>query len=238
MQDAELRSYLRQFLESAIEQDRKLKKSLIAYARSLKTQDAHYRSVCAQLDQLTSREVISEKLLAHLDSNDRPLAPVRQILGPKTGEKTRPRHQLEATVASVVPTKPRRALDGFEEQVVRTYNEEPEKWSRRFHPVSFGAANVDEIWRSGGEPKFTRKEGGIYHLIEDSGRFLVVPEPGLKLQESYFRSEGLGHLFEVANSDCGASACPIYLVSPAIVEESGERWVVNQKGELRERTFL
>jgi hypothetical protein len=228
MQDAELRSYLRQFIESAIDQDRKLKKSLIAYARSLKSQDAHYRSICAQLDQLTSREVTSEKLLAHLDSNDRSRPSLRQsILTSKVEEKRKPQRQTE---------RPSRVLDGFEEQIVRTYNDEPDKWARKFRPVSFGAANVDEIWRSGGEPKFTRKEGGIYHLIEDSGRFYVVPEPGLKLQESYFRSEGLGQLFEVADSECGPSGCPMVLISPAIVEESGERWLVNQKGELRERT--
>ena len=99
-------------------------------------------------------------------------------------------------------------LDEFEEQdCSHLQRGAGERWSRKFRPVSFGAANVDEIWRSGGEPKFTRKEGGIYHLIEDSGRFFVVPEPGLKLQESYFRSEGIGQLFEVAESECGGAGC-------------------------------
>ena len=63
----------------------------------------------------------------------------------------------------------------------------------------------------------------------------MVPEPGLKLQESYFRSEGIGQLFEVAESECGGPGAAIILVSPALVEECGDRWLVSQKGELRER---
>jgi hypothetical protein len=226
MQDAELRSYLRQYLENAIDQDKKLKKALSTYAHILKSGPG-YRAVCAQLTQLSGREVISEKLLEHLDATDE--APIA-----KSEEKQRSRRRA----ADVEwPIKPRRTLDEFEQRIVRTYNDEPDKWPRKFRPVSFGAANVDEIWRSGGEPKFARKEGGIYHLIEDSGRYFVVPEPGLKLQESYFRSEGIGQLFDVAESECGGAGAPILLISPAVVEESGDRWLITQKGELRERGF-
>lgn len=230
MQDAELRSYLRQYLESAIDQDKKLKKALTTYAHILKTGPG-YRAICAQLAQLSAREVISEKLLDHLGSGN-------GQAGSKSDEKERPHRQVGETTAARAPrTRPsRRPLDEFEEKIVRTYNEEPDKWSRKFRPASFGAANVDEIWRSGGEPKFTRKEGGIYHLIEGEGRFFVVPEPGLKLQESYFRSEGIGQLFEVDESECGGTGAAIFLISPARVEESGDRWLVNQKGELRERS--
>jgi hypothetical protein len=64
----------------------------------------------------------------------------------------------------------------------------------------------------------------------------VVPAPGLKLQESYFRSEGIGQLFEVTQSNCGGTGAPMTLISPALVEESGDRWLISQKGELRERT--
>jgi hypothetical protein len=228
MQDAELRSYLRQYLESTIDQDKKLKKALSTYAHILKSGPG-YRAVCAQLTQLSGREVISEKLLEQLDATDeQPVA--------KVEEKQKNRRRI-AEIAVEPPVKPLRTLDEFEQEIVRTYNEHPDKWSRKFRPVSFGAANVDEIWRSGGEPKFARKEGGIYHLIGDSGRYFVVPEPGLKLQESYFRSEGIGHLFEVAESECGGTGAPILLISPAVVEESGDRWLVSQKGELRERGF-
>ena len=230
MQDAELRFYLRQFLESAIDQDKKLKKALSTYAHILKSGPG-YRAICAQLTQLSAREVISEKLLEHL-------GPGNGVAATKSEEKEKPRRQTgEATVVRAPRARPsRRQLDEFEERIVQTYNEEPDRWSRKFRPASFGAANVDEIWRSGGEPKFTRKEGGIYHLIESDGRFFVVPEPGLKLQESYFRSEGIGHLFEVEEPNCGATGGAIFLISPARVEESGDRWLVNQKGELRERT--
>jgi hypothetical protein len=229
MQDAELRWYLRQYLESAIDQDKKLKKALSTYAHILKSGPG-YRAVCAQLTQLTGREVISEKLLEYLDATDD--APVA-----KSEETQKSRRRGGGMAAVELRIKPLRALDEFEQKVVHTYNEEPDKWSRKFRPVSFGAANVDEIWRSGGEPKFARKEGGIYHLIEDSGRYFVVPEPGLKLQESYFRSEGIGHLFEVAESECGGTGAPILLISPAVVEESSDRWLVSQRGELRERGF-
>jgi hypothetical protein len=230
MQDEELRSYLRQYLESSIDQDRKLKKALNTYAHILKSGPS-YRVICAQLTQLSDREAISEKLLEHLDASNAHLTS-------KFESRLKIRRQVVEIDNPRLPPKPLRPLDEFEEKIVQTYNEEPERWSRKFRPVSFGAANVDEIWRSGGEPKFTRKDAGIYHLIEDSGRFYVVPEPGLKLQESYFRSEGIGHLFDVAESDCRGAGAAIFLVSPAQVEESGDRWLVSRKGELRERASL
>ena len=69
MQDSELRLYLRQYLESAIDQDKKLKKALSVYAHILKSGPG-YRAVCAQLTQLSAREAISEKLLEYLDAGD------------------------------------------------------------------------------------------------------------------------------------------------------------------------
>ena len=72
--------------------------------------------------------------------------------------------------------------------------------------------------------------------MEAENRGYVVPEPGLRLQENYFRSEGINHLFVCRNFRPGASWARILLVSPAVVKENGDRWAVLEKGELRERT--
>lgn len=231
MQDAELRASLRLYLESAVEQDQKLKDVLRAFASKLGPRSPFYGYVCAHMEQLAAREVISEHLLADLqDAADAASLPAGR-------EREANADQEEDLPPEFVglPADSARALDEFEAQLVRTYNYEPEKWTRKYRPASFGASNVDDIWRSGGEPKFTKKEGGIYHLVADSGRSFVVPEPGLKLQGSYFRSEGLGQLFDCSGLEEEAGSGQISLISPAIVEESGERWIVIQKGELRER---
>ena len=231
MQDAELRSSLRLYLESAVAQDQKLKEVLRTLASKLGPRSAFYGYICAHMEQLAARDVISETLLASL----------QDAVGTPSLSSERKGDTDAYSEESSLPEFDERgdsssgALGEFEAQLVRTYNDEPEKWTRKYRPASFGASNVDDIWRSGGEPKFTKKEGGIYHLIADSGRSFVVPEPGLKLQDSYFRSEGLGQLFECPSLETEAGGRHILLVSPAIVEESGERWIVIQKGEIRER---
>lgn len=125
-------------------------------------------------------------------------------------------------------------LGSYEQELVTAYNEQPSKWTRTFKPSGFGAENVNEIWVVGGEPKFTRKEGGIYHLVEANGVFYVVPEPGLRLQEGYFRSEGLCYLFEVTGDNTESEPL-ISLISAAKVQEAGGRWNILSKGEIRGR---
>ena len=224
-------SSLRQFLEKTIEQDKKLNETLRKFARKAKTRDTIYEHLCAHMQQIASREVVLEELLASLNlSEGGQSSPSASTLPIISRLKEKRRSQQRSVPAA--DSHPSRVLNEFEKVLVYTYNQEPERWSRKYRPVSFGAANVDEIWRSGGAPKFTVKEGGIYHLVAESGRFYVVPEPGLKLQESYFRSEGIGELFHCPGLESGAS---LTLVSPAVVEESGERWIVVEKGELRGR---
>ncbi len=230
MQDAELRSSLRRYLETAIEQDQKLKNVLTAFARKVGSRSPFYAYFCAHMEQLAARETISANLLADLqDVDDAPFLSEPTGQADLTEKGSRPLDGGELAVTGG------RALDDFEKQLVRTYNYEPDKWARKYRPASFGAANVDDIWRSGGEPKFAKKEGGIYHLISDSGRYYVVPEPGLKLQDSYFRSEGLGQMFECPDLAAESGGGSILLISAAVVEESGDRWIVTYKGELRER---
>ena len=94
---------------------------------------------------------------------------------------------------------------------------------------------MNEIWEKGGEPRFTRKEGGIYNLIEANGLCYVVPEPGLRLQEGYFRSEGLRYLFDI-KGDSSESEPLIVLISPARVEEAAGRWNILSKGVIQGRT--
>ncbi len=127
------------------------------------------------------------------------------------------------------------ALNRYEQELVSAYNEQPGTWARTFKPVGFGAENVNEIWGKGGEPRFARKEGGIYNLIEADGLCYVVPEPGLRLQESYFRSEGLRYLFDVTGSPTEHEPL-ICLISPAKVKENSGRWNILSKGEIRGRT--
>ena len=125
------------------------------------------------------------------------------------------------------------ALPPFERDLVASYNsEEPSKWRRRFCAEDFGAENVNAIWEKGGEPRFTKKEGGIYSLVAGDGTFYVVPEPGLRLNEGYLKGEGLEHIFDISKYDLQAQP-PVVLVRPATVEEASGRWRVVSKGEIR-----
>ena len=227
MQDEQLRAALRKYLEEAIEQDRELRGKLRKCAHRLKSGDPIYAMLCAHIAQLAKREPISSELLRSLEGSVTRSGKSHREVPPVIESAPRMPGRTAASVS--------RALAPFERELVETYNEQPQKWSRKYRPMSFGAANVDEIWRSGGDPKFAVKEGGIYHLIEDSGRSYVVPEPGLKLQEGYLRSEGLAQLFEVPEFEDGATGIPFLLVSPAVVEQAGEQWRVREKGELARR---
>jgi hypothetical protein len=124
-------------------------------------------------------------------------------------------------------------LGPFAQELVYCYNEEPGKW-RGFSPVVFGAENVNDIWDKGGEPKFAKKEGGIYNLVVDNGVCYVVPEPGLRLDEGYVKSEGLSYLFDISGYSLEKQP-PVVLIRPATVEESNGRWTICQKGEIRGR---
>ena len=126
------------------------------------------------------------------------------------------------------------SLGSFEQSFVELYNNDPEKWQQRFRPKVFGAENVNELWEKGGEPRFVTKEGGIYSLVEDQGSYYVVPEPGFRLSERYFKTEGVGYLFETGNMDIEDSPV-IRLVKPAKVSDCGGRFTVVSKGSIRRR---
>jgi hypothetical protein len=219
MNDVALRSALRNYLERSMEQDRKLNEALSDWADLVGPSNVMFDYASAHMVQLTAREKL-----------------IKEFLQALTAEPSEQNNRAAFPAASVAASSPSVQLDDpFAQELVRIYNEEPERWTRLYRPVSFGAANIDEIWRNGGDPKFTKKEGGIYHLLEAQGRFYVVPEPGLRLQEGYWRSEGIGHLFACPHLEEGESGSLIWLVSPARVEEAGDRWCVTEKGEIRER---
>ena len=220
MNNTELRSALHGFLEKSLEQDRKLTEALADVADQAGPNQLLFDYASVHMKHLTEREKLVKELLRVL------------VVEPPSPENEM--NRILPTLAETVQIKP--SLDDpFAEELVRVYNTEPAKWARQFHPSSFGAANVDEIWRNGGSPKFTRKEGGIYQLIQDGNRYYVVPELGLRLREGYWRSEGVAYLFDAPQLEPSGNGSLVWLVSPALVEESGDRWSVTQKGEIRER---
>src|SRR5690349_15495034 len=78
--------------------------------------------------------------------------------------------------------------DAFERSLVESYNsEDPGRFRRLFATEGFGAENVNDIWERGGEPRFAKKEGGIYNLVAQDGIYYVVPEPGLPLNDGYLK---------------------------------------------------
>lgn len=125
-------------------------------------------------------------------------------------------------------------LEPFAQDLATAYNSETsEAWNRKYSPSDFGAENVNQLWVSGGEPKFVKKEGGVYNLVENGGVGYVVPEPGLRFTDSYFNSEGVEHLFEVSGFSLET---PLFtVIRPATVEESGGRWTVSRKGNIQGR---
>ena len=229
--DEDLRSALSRYFESFLDQDQKLRAELAKAAKSFKPDNPVHKQICAHIAQLAARAANTENLLRQIETPDGSPAPSAVEQRP---EQDAPSAPLLAVDDAEEPSA--HTLTPFEETLVHTYNSEPGNWRRGYRPASFGASNVDEIWKTGGDPKFTKKEGGIYHLVEAENRGYVVPEPGLRLQENYFRSEGINHLFVCRNFRPGASWARILLVSPAVVKENGDRWAVLEKGELRERT--
>ena len=229
--DTDLRSALSRYFELVLDQDQKLRTELTKAAKSFRPDNPVHRQIHAHIAQLAARAVSTENLLKQLERPDDSPVPftIRQPSAP-------PLLTVEDEAEEETEEPPAHTLTPFEESLVQTYNAEPGNWRRAYRPASFGASNVDEIWKTGGDPKFTKKEGGIYHLVEGDNRGYVVPEPGLRLQENYFRSEGLNHLFVCHSFRPGASWARILLVSPAVVQENGDRWTVLEKGELRERT--
>jgi hypothetical protein len=227
--DADLRSALSRYFESLLDGDQKLRADLSKIAKAFAPDNRIHKLIFAHMAQLSARAVKTEDLLKQIEVPDGPPAP------PAVEQRPEP-DTLTPPTMDDAEEAPTHTLTPFEETLVHTYNSEPGNWRRSYRPASFGASNVDEIWKTGGDPKFTRKEGGIYHLVEAENRGYVVPEPGLRLQENYFRSEGINHLFVCCNFRPGASWARILLVSPAVVQEHGDRWTVLEKGELRERT--
>ena len=228
--DEDLRSALNRYFESLLDGDQKLRADLSKIAKAFAPDNRIHKLIFAHIAQLSARAVKTEDLLKHLDTSDGSPAL------PAVEGRPEPEPPTPPPIVDDAEEPPTHALTPFEETLVHTYNSEPGNWRRGYRPASFGASNVDEIWKTGGDPKFTRKEGGIYHLVEAENRGYVVPEPGLRLQENYFRSEGINHLFVCRNFRPGASWPRILLVSPAVVQETGDRWTVLEKGELRERT--
>jgi hypothetical protein len=206
MMDAELRSALLQFFKAQSAHGSKLHEMLVGSLEIIGTTNPVYDAVEGHVKFLENSQKASEQLI--------------QLLG-DTGTG-------EAPIAAPESKH-------FEQELVALYNEQPAKWTRAFRPIGFGAENVNEIWEKGGEPKFTRKEGGIYNLVEADGSCYVVPEPGLRLQEGYFRSEGLRYLFDVSGNSTEKEPV-ICLVRPARVEDSGGRWTIVSKGEIRGRS--
>lgn len=226
--DTDLRSALSRYFESILDGDQKLRTELAKTAKLFKPDNPVHKQICAHITQLAARAANTENLLRQIELPEQ--APTPAVI------EQPPAQEMPPAVDDDTGEPPTHTLTPFEETLVHTYNAEPGNWRRAYRPASFGASNVDEIWKTGGDPKFTRKEGGIYHLVEGENRGYVVPEPGLRLQENYFRSEGINHLFVCRNFHPGASWARILLVSPAVVQETGDRWTVLEKGELRERT--
>jgi hypothetical protein len=225
--DTDLRSALSHYFELALEQDQKLRTELSKIAKSFAPDNRIHKQINAHITQLAARAVNTETLLKQIE--------IPNVASPPPVEP-QPTQESLPVVQDDTEEPSTHTLTPFEESLVHTYNAEPGNWRRAYRPASFGASNVDEIWKTGGDPKFIKKEGGIYHLVEGENRGYVVPEPGLRLQENYFRSEGINHLFVCRNFCPGASWARILLVSPAVVQENGDRWTVLEKGELRERT--
>ena len=125
-------------------------------------------------------------------------------------------------------------LAPFERKLVDSFNQEAAQFRRKFSTVPFGAENIGEIFQTGGEPRFAKKEGGIYYLVENDGNTYIVPNPTSRMSIEYVKSEGLGHLFDVQNCELEDPSL-VDLLRPARVAESGGRWMVVQKGQLRGR---
>ena len=126
------------------------------------------------------------------------------------------------------------SLDSFESKLIKIYNEAPDQWRLQFKPESFGAANVNALFKATySEADFQIREEGIYDLVRDQTRCLVVPHPGLKLQDLYFNLEAVAELFE-SNFERGSVWERILLIRPALVKQSGDRWSVERIGEIRE----
>lgn len=233
--DADLRSALNRYFESLRDSDHKLHRELSNIATKLSKaakesplHDSVHKQLLKQISQLSARITNTDNLLKQLEVENTTTSPALVEPPAYTSVSLLPANQSTQQFTH--------DLTPFEQALVNVYNFEPENWRRSYRPSSFGAANVDEIWRTGGDPKFTKKEGGIYHLVEAENRGYVVPEPGLRLQENYFRSEGISHLFDCPSFRPGASWARIHLVSPAIVQENGDRWTVSVKGELQEHS--
>ena len=226
MKDAELRSALLQFFQDQNTHGKKFLDMLETALENPDSKDRIYDAVDGQMKFLRRIQKSSKRLMQVLGA---------EAAAEQTTEKPVEQNAVEPIVAAAEPQVAAPELQPFERDLVAIYNHEQGKWTRTFRPTGFGAENVNEIWEKGGEPKFARKEGGIYNLIEADGTCYVVPEPGLRLQEGYFRSEGLRYLFDVSGNSTEHEPL-IALVSPARVEESGGRWNILSKGEIRGRT--
>ena len=227
MKDAELRTALFRFLEDQQTQANRFADDLAKVKEDSPPEHKVEDLLDGQIRYLQNLLRVTTRLLRDIEAvteGDEPLTPE----APNT-EAQPSAAPVDNSSAMPLP------LDAHEQELVSAYNEQSSKWTRTFKPVGFGAENVNEIWGNGGEPKFARKEGGIYNLIEVDGVCYVVPEPGLRLQESYFRSEGILYLFDLKGSSVESEPL-ISLVSPAKVEEAGGRWNILSKGEIRGRT--
>ena len=223
MREAELRSVLLEFFEDHNAQNARFLETLEATLDQIPKKNPVYDAVEGQIKFTRRIQQTTNKLIRALAS---------EIEVGASWSEPAPAAPVPAVLVED-PTSPPQ-LDVYQQELVTAYNEQSDKWTRTYRPVGFGAENVNDIWEKGGEPKFARKEGGIYNLIEAGRSCYVVPEPGLRLLDGYFRSEGLSYLFDVAG-DSRESEPLICLISPARVEESSGRWNILSKGKLKSR---
>ena len=219
MNESALQSVLARFFTDQNSQSGKLLETLEATLDLVEKNNAVYDAIEGQIKFIRKFQQGTRELLEALTGDAQPLVPV---------------DTASTSTRSTAGQASAPELGPYEQELVTAYNEQPSRWTRTFKPSGFGAENVNEIWEVGGEPKFTRKEGGIYHLVEANGVCYVVPEPGLRLQEGYFRSEGLCYLFNVTGDDMESEPM-IALISAAKVQETGGRWNILSKGEIRGR---
>ncbi len=223
MKEAELRSVLLEFFEDHNAQSSKFLEALETTLDQIPKKDPVYDAVEGQIKFTRKIQQTTKKLIRSLATET------------ETGASwSGPTPRKPASIVLVEDRTLSPQLGVYEQELVTAYNEQSGKWTRTYKPVGFGAENVNDIWEKGGEPKFARKEGGIYNLIEAGRCCYVVPEPGLRLLDGYFRSEGLSYLFDVAENSTESEPL-ICLISPAKVEESGGRWNIVTKGKLKGR---
>ena len=126
-------------------------------------------------------------------------------------------------------------LSNEEQGIVDTYNEAPKALHARYQPRPFGVVNGNEIQRNAtAAPVFGDTEQGAYLLISGaSGNSYVIPKDDILFQDAYYNNEAMGVVFECRGYEAGTRYRHIELVRPAVFSNSGGRWTIERKGEIR-----